>query len=273
MIGPSVIYLAVFIGYPIVDSVRIAFLGESGLTFENVETLLYSPLSAFWDALRYTLLLAALVIPVEATIAVVATLVLLPPFRGRDWAVYVLAIPIAISDVAAGLIWYSMLTSKGFLNKLLLELGVIENPIVFFGYEYRDRALLAIFLAEVWRSTAIVFLIVFAGAQLIHRELFEAAEIFGAGFWVKLRHILLPMIKPSLQAALLIRTLFAFQVFAVVWVLAGRDIPVLAGEAYYSLIELNNFELAALYALIIAGLSMTIGFVYLRTLRAAHLEV
>ena len=81
------------------------------------------------------------------------------------------------------------------------------------------------------------------------------------------------MIKPSIQAALIIRTLFAFQVFAVVWVLAGRDVPVLAGEAYYTLVELYRFDVAALYALVIAALSMSTGVLYLRFLRARHLEV
>ena len=273
LLTPAIAYLAVFIGYPIIDSIRIAFFDERGFTFENVEFALNSPLSKYWDALKFTFIITALVVPTEVALALIATLVLLKPFKGRDAAVYILAIPIAISDVAAGLIWYSMLTSKGFVNKLLLDLGIIDSPLVFFGYEFRERALIAIFLAEVWRSTAIVFIILFAGAQLIHKELFEAAEVFGASFWVKLRHILLPMLKPSLQAALIIRTLFAFQVFAVVWILAGRDIPVLAGEAYYNLVDLLNFGVAAVYALTIAGVSMALGVIYLKLLKARHLEV
>ncbi len=273
LMAPAILYLTIFIVYPIIDTIIIAFFPEGRFSTESLEYLLYSPLSKFWDAIKFTLILAALVVPIETVLALIATLVLLQPFKGRDTAVYILSIPIAISDVAAGLIWYSMLTSKGFVNKVLIELGVIDSPIYFFGYEFRDRALLAIVLAEVWRSMAIVFIIIFAGAQLIHRELFEAADVFGASFWVKLRHILLPMIKPSIQAALIIRTLFAFQVFAVVWILAGRDIPVLAGEAYYNLVEIHRFDVAALYALIIAILSMTTGFLYLRMLRARHLEV
>ena len=273
LLTPALAYLGLFIAYPIVDSFATAFFYKGYFSLESVEYLLYSPLSKFWEALKYTLVLAALVVPIETTLALIATLVLLQPFKGRDTAVYILTIPIAISDVAAGLIWYSMLTSKGFINKVLLGLGLIDSPIVFFGYEYRDRALLAIVMAEVWRSMALVFIIIFAGAQLIHKELFEAAEVFGASFWVKLRHVLFPLIKPSIQAALIIRTLFAFQVFAVVWVLAGRDVPVLAGEAYYTLVELYRFDVAALYALVIAALSMSTGILYLRFLRARHLEV
>ncbi len=273
LVAPALLYLAFFLGYPIASAVITGFTDDEGrFTLEHVRFLLYSPLSEFRDALFYTLLLAALVIPVEAAIALLATMLLLEPFRGRDAMVYLLALPIAISDVAAGLIWYSMLTGKGFLNKLLMAAGLIEDPIIFFGYEYKWRMILAIFLAEVWRSTAIVFIVVFAGAQLIHRDLMEAAEVFGAGFWVKFTRILVPLVKPSLQAALIIRTLFALQVFATVWILAGRDIPVLAGEAYYSMVQLHYPAAASLYALVIAVLSAALSLAYLRLLRAGHLE-
>ncbi len=268
LLSPTIIYLAVFIAYPIVDSFRIAFMSEDGtITLESLDFLLSSPLSEFWDALRYTFLLAALVVPVETALALVAVIVLFKRFRGRDAAVYILAIPLALSDVAAGLIWYAMLTGKGFLNKLLIDLGLIDTPIQFFGYANKELTLLAIFLAEVWRSSAIVFIILFAGAQLINKEVLEAAEVFGASFYVRLRHILIPMLKPSLQAALIIRTLFAFQVFAVVWILAGRDIPVLAGEAYYSITELHRYDVAAVYAIIIAVISALLGLVYIRLFR------
>ncbi|BAN90494.1 carbohydrate ABC transporter permease [Aeropyrum camini] len=272
LLSPTILYLTVFIAYPIVDSFRIAFVKNGSLSFDAVDFLLYSPLSEFWSALKYTFLLAILVIPTETLLALTAVILLFKRFRGRDAVIYVLVMPLALSDLAAGLIWYSMLTGKGFLNKLLLNLGLISEPIIFFGYENRWLTFLAVYLAEVWRSTAIVFVILFAGAQLINREVFEAAEVFGASFYVKLRHILIPMIKPSLQAALLIRTLFAFQVFAVVWILAGRDIPVLAGEAYYSIVELHKYDVAALYAIVIALLSASIGLIYIRVFRETLLR-
>ena len=272
LIMPAVAYLMIFIGYPILDSLYLAFFEGGSSAFSNVDYLLNSPNSRFKEALLYTLLLAAVVVPVETILALAITLFLFNRFRGRDSLVYVLAIPLAISDVAAGLIWYTLLTGGGFINKLLLNIGVIDNPVIIFGYQNRLLVFAAIVVAEVWRSMAIVFIILFAGAQLINREVLEAAEVFGAGFLIKLRHILIPMLKPSLQSALIIRTLFAFQVFAVVWVLAGRDIPVLAGETYYTLTELKLFGVAALYALIIASLSLAMGLLYLRLLKARFLE-
>lgn len=274
LVAPAVAYMAFFIGYPLAEGVRLAFVDENGrFTLANVDYLLHSPYSKFWDALKYTTLLAGVVIPIEVAIALSLALLLSYKFRGRDLAVYVVVIPLVISDVAAGLIWYAMLTSGGFLNKLLLNLGLIEEPVVFFGREYLWREFAAIVIAEVWRSTAIVFVILFAGLQLVSGELIEAAEVFGASAMQKLRHIILPLLKPSLQAALIIRTLFAFQVFGDVWILAGRDVPVLAGEAYYEQTELHHTGVAAIYGLVIAVISILLGFIYIKALRARYLEV
>lgn len=132
---------------------------------------------------------------------------------------------------------------------------------------------LAIVIAEVWRATAIVFVILVAGLQMISKEYLEAAEVFGAGYWTRLRKIVIPMLKPSIQSALIIRTLFAMQVFGIVWILAGRDIPVLAGEGFYQLVEIKDYGVASIYALTIAALSILLGALYIKFLKAEYLEV
>lgn len=273
LIAPAFLYMAFFIAYPLVEAVYLAFFKDGGLTWSNIDYLLHSPFSEFKNALKYTFTITAIVIPVETLLALTVAILLYNRFRGRDLLLYLVIVPLTISDVAAGLIWYSILTSNGFMNNLLISLGVIDEPIQIFGSIYTWRMILAISLAEIWRSMAIVFVILFAGIQMIGRDLIEAAEVFGASWFDKMFKIILPMIKPSLQSALLIRTLFAFQIFGVVWILAGRNIPVLAGEAYYELTELKHYGVAALYALIIAGISLTLGAIYIRMLRAKHLEV
>ncbi len=271
---PTLAYMLFFIGYPLAEGIKLAFFNERGeFTLENVNYMLNGPGSMFWDALKYTLLLAAVIIPVQVSIAFGLALLFNMKFPGRNAAVYTVILPLTISDVAAGLIWYVMLSPYGFFNKLLLNTGIISHPIQFFGYQYRDMEFLAIVITEVWRATAIVFVILFAGLQMISPEYYEAAEVFGANTWQRFRYIVLPLLLPSLQAALIIRTLFAFQIFGVVWALAGRDIPVLAGEAYWAQTELHKPGVASIYALIIAGLSMTIGTLYIKFFKARYLEV
>ncbi len=273
LIAPALGYLLFFIGYPLTQGVLLAFTDQNGhFTLQHIYYLLYSPSSNFWPALEDTLALAAVIIPIQIMLALGFSLLLSASFKGKDMVLYILIIPLTISDVAGGLIWYSLLTANGFFNKLFTALGIINQPIQFFGYQFRPMEFIAIVLAEVWRATALVFVIIFAGLQMISREYIEAAEVFGAGTWTKLRHIIFPMLKPSIQTALLIRTLFAFQVFGVVMVLAGRDIPVLAGEAYYEQTILYHYGVAALYALIIAAISIVIGYIYIKMFKAQYLR-
>jgi len=84
--------------------------------------------------------------------------------------------------------------------------------------------MLVIIITEIWRATPLVFVMILAGLQSINKEYLEAAEVFGFNSWQRLWKITLPLLKPAILSALLIRTLFAFQLFGVVWLLAGRDI-------------------------------------------------
>lgn len=272
LIAPALIYLVFFIGYPMIQAFILAFTKHGAFTYENIDYLLNSSFSKFREALLYTTLLAAVIIPIQVAVALGLSLLFNIRFWGRSTAIYTIILPLTISDVAAGLIWYTMLSTNGFLNKLLINIGLLTKPIYFFGREYINMEFLAIVLTEVWRATAIVFVIVFAGLQMISHEYIEAAEVFGASVWQRFRYVIFPLLKPSLQAALIIRTLFAFQIFGVVWILAGRDIPILAGEAYYEQVELYHTGVAALYALIIAGISLAFGFAYLKVFRARYLE-
>ena len=122
-------------------------------------------------------------------------------------------------------------------------------------------------LAELWRATAIVLVILIAGLQLIPKEFAEAAEIFGAKPWTRFTRITLPLLKPSLQSALILRTVLAFEVFAVVYALGGRNFPVLAGEAYVWQNDNQNYGVAAAYAVLIMAISLAATAVYLRVLR------
>ena len=272
LLAPTAFFMLMFIGYPIFETFRLAFTdpstGALGLYnfFELAEDF------HFWDALKYTFLLAGIIIPIQVTLALSVSLLLMSRFKGSGAVLYIFLIPLTISDVAASLIWYNMLTGSGYLNRILLNLGLISEPLRFFGYQYRNMELLAIVVTEIWRATAIVFVIIFAGLQIIGRDYLEAADVFGADTFEKLRYIIIPMLKPSIQTALIVRTLFAMQVFAVVWILAGRDIPVLAGEAYYWQVELKNPNVAAAYALIIAFISMFLGAVYLKLFKPKYLE-
>ncbi len=103
--------------------------------------------------------------------------------------------------------------------------------------------------------------------QLIPKEYGEAAEVFGATAWQRFLKVTLPALKPSLQTALILRTILAFEVFAVVVALGGRNLPVLVGEAYAWQNDYQKSGVASAYAVLILAISLAVTFFYLRVLR------
>ncbi|HSL42404.1 MAG TPA: SH3 domain-containing protein [Anaerolineales bacterium] len=222
----------------------------------------------FWPALRTTLLLIVLIIPAQFILAIIMALVIQADLKGSGIFLYIFAIALGLSDLAVGIVWYSIFTQSGYLNSILQGLGLIDAPITYLSADTRYWILIAVWLAEVWRATALVMVIVVAGMQAISREVLEAAEVFGANLWQRVRYIIIPLLRPSLQVALILRTILAFQVFAVVIVLSGGDImTVLANETYRQYYELQNFNVAAAYASLILLLSMITSLFYLRAVR------
>ena len=208
-----------------------------------------------------------MVIPLQVALALVMGLMLQRMTRGRELVLWIWTIPLGVSDLAAGLVWLAILQDSGYLNTLLFQIGVISGPTAYLNSETPVALFFAVVLAEIWRATAIVLIILVAGIQLIPKEFGEAADIFGASPWTKFRRITLPLLKPSLQSALILRTVLAFEVFAVVYALGGRNFPILVGEAYTWQNENQNYGVAAAYAVLVMVISLAATIIYLKALR------
>lgn len=269
---PSIAFLALLILVPMVQALFLAVVAESGgFTLEHFQRMLADV--NFSDAWRNTILLLLLIVPLQIVLALAMALLVNSRFRGHGWFLYIYAIPLAISDLAAGILWLAVFTERGYLNSALQNAGVIAQPVLFLSFENFAGILTAIVVAETWRATAIVLIILIAGLQLIPRDFFEAADLFGADRIRRTIHVVLPLLRPSLQSALIIRTIFAFQTFAVVFALAGRNMPVLAGEAYTWYATSRNEHVAAAYAVLLLGLTIIVTVVYLRVLGLREAEV
>jgi multiple sugar transport system permease protein len=221
----------------------------------------------FLSALSNTLWLALLVIPLQLALALAMAQMLSQIRKGRDLLLYVWTVPLGISDLAAGIIWLAIFEQTGFLNTLLHAVGAVGEPYNFLAFQNTGSILLAVVLAEVWRATAIVLVIVVSGMGLIPKEYGEAAEVFGATAWQKFRHVTLPLLKPSLQTALILRTILAFEVFAVVAALSGTKFPVLMSETYNWQFNLQDSSVAAALAMVILAASIVSTVFFLRVLR------
>jgi multiple sugar transport system permease protein len=261
LIAPSVLFLLVFFAWPLAEAILLAVRGPAGFTLEN-----FSRMAAdlnFRDAVQNTLLLVAVIVPLQVVLALGLAVLVNGLARGRDLVLSVLTIPLGISDLAAGIAWLAIFTERGYLNSALGALGLIGTPRPLLGYESLLTLFLAVVLAELWRATAIVLVILVAGLQLIPRMYAEAADVFGATPWQRFRRVTLPLLRPSLQSALILRTIAAFEVFAVVSALGGRNLPVLAGESYTWYNAYQNPGVAAAYAALVLGVSLAATLLYL----------
>jgi multiple sugar transport system permease protein len=266
LVLPSVLFLLLLFVWPLGEAITVAFTDGSGAwTFDNFRSMADD--LAFRDAVVNTLLLVAIVVPLQVVLALALAQLLANLPKGRDLYLYVWTIPLGISDLAAGIVWLAIMSERGFINSFLHALGVVDSPTAWLTYETPWALFLSVVVAETWRATAIVLVILVAGMQLIPKEYGEAAEIFGAGPWQRFVKVTLPALRPSLQTALILRTILAFEVFAVVVALGGNNLPVLVGEAYNWQNNYQNSGVASAYAILILLASLLSTWFYLRVLR------
>lgn len=265
LVLPAALFLAVLFIIPLLQTIWLAFSSDGQPSMENIRRMVGD--LNFGAALRNTLLLTLAVVPVQLALSLVMGSMVAKIGKGRETILWIWTIPLGISDLAAGLVWLSILQNSGYLNSLLFSLGLIERQTAWLTYQTPFALFAAIAIAEIWRGTAIVMVVIVAGLNQLPKEFNEAAEVFGATRWQRFRRITLPLIRPALQSALILRTVLAFEVFAVVYTLGGRNFPVLVGEAYTWQSTNQNYAVAAAYAVLIMLISLLATFVYLKALK------
>ena len=265
LILPVTLFLCLFFLYPFALVAQQAFGTGNGSPLDNFREVM-----TYWKfpiSMKNTFLLAATVVPIQLALSLLMATMVTKMQKGRDLVLYIWTIPLGISDLAAGIIWLAIFEQSGFLNSMMVGLGVTGQPASFLSYQSPWIVFLAIMLAEIWRATAIMLVILVAGIGLIPREYYEAADVFGASRWKQFTRITLPLLRPSLQTALVLRVILAFEVFAVVAALGGTIFPVLMGEIYAYQFDLQNGGAAAALAIIVLIISITFTLIIMRALR------
>lgn len=271
LIAPATIFLGVLFAVPLVQTAALAFRADGGFSFDNFARMAGD--INFNDAVRNTFEVVLLAVPLQLALALGMAMMLRHVRRGRDIVLWIWSIPLGISDLAAGLVWLAILTDRGYLNTLLFHIGVIPGPESWLTYETPMALLIAIVVAELWRATAIVLVIVAAGVQLVPKEYGEAADVFGASPWQRFIRVTLPLLRPSIQTALILRTVLAFEMFATVMTLGGRNFPVLMSEAFNWQYFQQDYGVAAAYAVMVMAISLGATLIYLRVLRTPAAQV
>lgn len=261
---PATAFLGLFFVYPFLLVAADSLTRDGQWSLAN-----FAMMAGHWKfsvTFTNTLILALLVVPVQLVMALGMASVVANTSTGRSILLYIFAIPLGISDLAAGIIWLAILEQSGFLNSMLTSLGFLRQPVLFLSYQNTWFIFIAIALAEIWRATAIMVVILVAGIGLIPKEYGEAAEVFGASRWQRFVRVTLPLLRPSLQSALILRVVLALEVFGVVMALGGNNVPVLMSETFHWQFDLQERGVAAAYAMVILAISISFTLLILKLL-------
>jgi ABC-type sugar transport system permease subunit len=194
---------------------RLPWLGRPFVGLANYGEILAD--RRFWGALGHTALFTAVSVTLEILLGLGLALAMNRAFQGRGLLRAAVLVPWAIPTVVAALLWRFLFDSQAGIAAIVNNL--LAEPIVW--WNRAATAWVPVILADVWKTTPFVALLLLAGLQNIDPTLYEAAEVDGAGAWRRLRTITLPLLKPALLVALIFRTLDAFRVFDLVYVLTG----------------------------------------------------
>ncbi|HEY2379129.1 MAG TPA: sugar ABC transporter permease [Gemmatimonadaceae bacterium] len=223
----------------------------------------------FWQALGHTAFFAVISVSLELSLGLALALAMNQAFRGRGIVRAAVLVPWAIPTVVAALLWRFMFDSQaGIANVLLADVGLLHHPLVWFVRA--STAWVPVILADVWKTTPFVGLLLLAGLQSIDKELYEAAATDGAGAWWQLRHITIPLLKPAILVALIFRTLDAFRVFDLIYVMTGggpgTSTEPVAVYTFNSLLQNLEFGYGAALSVIIFLVTFGLAMLYMRGL-------
>jgi ABC-type sugar transport system permease subunit len=174
----------------------------------------------FWNAYHQTLMLTAASTLLETLLGLGIALVLFETFRGRGFVRAAMLVPWAIPTVVTSRMFGWLFDGQnGVINYLLRSLGLIDQNVNWVGSV--EHAMQTIIIADVWKTTPFMALLILAGLQTIPSSLSEAARVDGGGAWQVFWRVRLPLVAPALLIAALLRALDAFRIFDLVYVLTG----------------------------------------------------
>ena len=245
---PLALYLLGFTLFPVASTLALSLTApEGGLTLEHFRRV--AGHYQFGEAVTNTAAITGIGLALELVLGLATALALASRPAGRTVFQVLLLVPLGVPTIVAAAVMRTVFGTVGYLNEILLRLGAIRTPVNWVGE--RGVALLTVAVADAWKVTPLVMLILLAGLQAIPGELYEAARTDGASRWRQFVAITLPLLKPALSMALIVRGVDAFRIFALPLALAGRSLPVLSTYAYVEYLEYGNPNTAAASSVIL----------------------
>jgi ABC-type sugar transport system permease subunit len=250
-----------------VHDLRMPWRGQPFVWLANYAEVLTD--GRFWGAMLHTAIFTVGSVTLELALGLVLALALNRAYRGRSLVRAAVLVPWAIPTVVAALLWRFMFDAQaGIANAVLMDIGIMDRPFVWFIHS--AGAWVPIILADVWKMTPFVALLLLAGLQNIDASLYEAARIDGAGPWRQFLHVTLPLLKPAILVALIFRTLDAFRVFDLVFVLTGggpgTSTEPIALYTFNALLQNLRFGYGSALGVVVFIVTFALAMFYIRAL-------
>lgn len=240
LVAPTVVLLAIVIGYPVVRAIWMSFHKDAGLVngffvpggwagLDNYKHWILQQCSTpagattscpagslgseFWISMFNTVMFTVISVAVEVLLGMWFALIMHRSFKGRGLLRASVLIPWAIPTAVTAKLWFFIFAYAGIMNR------VLGTHILWTGDAWPAR--FAVIIADVWKTTPFIALLILAGLQVIPDEVYEAAKVDGASAWQRFTQITLPLVKPALMVAILFRTLDVLRIFDLPWIMTG----------------------------------------------------
>jgi trehalose transport system permease protein len=247
---PALVYVGVFAFYPAFDTISLSFqtriLSFTYFNYQsNVQSGLYS-----W--IGNTLWLTAGALALQFALALGIASILARTFRGKTAFATIMILPIGIATVVAGFTFQQIFpgTGAGYANSILANFGV--GPYYWLNANWEALAVVAI--ADSWKNTALVVIILVAGYATIPRALYQAAAIDGAGPLRQFRYVTLPGLRGFIVMALLIRGAQEVNIFQLAYIMIGSSPQLLTVQVYLLYTSSGGLYLASAVSTVLLGI-------------------
>jgi trehalose/maltose transport system permease protein len=229
MLAPALVVVALVALYPLGVTIYQSFTDKQFLALEptkwiglqNYRTLIHDTI--FRDSIVTTVKFTVITVSFEFVLGMVIALVVNSNFKGRGVMRAVMLVPWAIPTVVSAQMWKWMYDDIfGVVNDLGVRLHILHHSVAWISQP--STALASVAAVDIWKTTPFVALLLLAGLQVIPRDLYEAADVDGAGPLVQFWRITLPLLRPAILVALIFRTLDALRVFDVFYVFFGSRV-------------------------------------------------
>ncbi len=277
LVAPAIILLLLITAFPLGYNIWNSFHhvnfanpipGQPFSGIHNFKTLTTTP--DFGIAFVNTIVFSAVSVTIEMIIGLGLALVLDKEFKGRGIVRAAVLIPWAVPTVVSAMLWKTMFDPyTGFVNYLLKILHLPGSNTTWLAHP--STAWVAILVADAWKNTPFIAILLLAGLQVIPRDIYEAAKVDGASSWQAFRRLTIPLLKPAILVALIFRTLSAFLIFDIIYIMTGggpgNSTETLAYLNWRAFLVDTNFGYGGAISVALILMALVIAGIYVKVLK------